>query len=123
MASPLSAFNNQLLSFLEDLSETYSEEVDLKKAVEALKSLKKINPKLIHSGFMDYVYPDFKEAVKADSPIELITRAKAKLEGEFKDIAYAYWIFDKHWSTMGETNQTHIWNYCKVLVVLAERVV
>jgi hypothetical protein len=123
MASPLSAFNNQLLSFLEDLSETYVEEADLKKAVEALKSLKKINPKLIHSGFMEFVYPDFKEAVKADSPSELITRAKAKLEGEFKDIAYAYWIFDKHWSTMGETNQTHIWNYCKVLVVLAERVV
>jgi len=123
MASPLSAFNNQLLSFLEDLSETYAEEADLKKAVEALKSLKKINPKLIHSGFMEFVYPDFKEAVKADSPSELISRAKAKLEGEFKDIAYAYWIFDKHWSTMGETNQTHIWNYCKVLVVLAERVV
>ena len=123
MASPLSAFNNQLLSFLEDLSETYAEEADLKKAVEALKSLKKINPKLIHSGFMEFVYPDFKEAVKADSPTELISRAKAKLEGEYKDIAYAYWIFDKHWSTMGETNQTHIWNYCKVLVVLAERVV
>jgi hypothetical protein len=122
MASPLSAFTNQLLSFLEDLSETYHEEADLKKAVEALKSLKKINPKLIHSGFMEYVYPDFKDAVKKDSPTELIQRAKAKLEGEYKDIAYAYWIFDKHWNTMGETNQTHIWNYCKVLVVLAERV-
>ena len=122
MASPLAAFTNQLLSFLEDLSETYPEEADLKKAVEALKALKKVNPKLIHSGFMEYVYPDFKEAVKKDSPDELIQRAKAKLEGDFKDISYAYWIFDKHWKTMGETNQTHIWNYCKVLVVLAERV-
>lgn len=122
MASPLAAFNNQLLSFMEDLSETYNEEADLKKAVEALKALKKVNPKLIHSGFMEYVYPDFKDAVKKDAPDELILRAKAKLEGEFADISYAYWIFDKHWKTMGETNQTHIWNYCKVLVVLAERV-
>ena len=117
----LTAFNNQLISFLEDLSETYSEEADLKKAVDALKTLKRMNPRLIHSGFMEYVYPDFSEAVKSNDIDGLIVKAKAKLEGEFAEISYAYWIFDKHWSTMSQTNKDHIWDYCKVLVVLAER--
>jgi hypothetical protein len=117
----LSAFNNQLISFLEDLSETYSEEADLKKAVDALKTLKRMNPRLIHSGFMEYVYPDFSEAVKTNDIDGLIAKAKTKLEGEFADISYAYWIFDKHWISMSQTNKTHIWDYCKVLVILAER--
>ena len=117
----LTAFNNQLISFLEDLSDTYSEEADLKKAVEALKTLKRMNPRLIHSGFMEYVYPDFSEAVKSNAIDGLIAKAKEKLHGEFADISYAYWIFDKHWSTMSETNRDHIWNYCKVLVILSER--
>lgn len=117
----LTAFNNQLISFLEDLSDTYSEEADLKKAVEALKTLKRMNPRLIHSGFMEYVYPDFSEAVKSNDIDGLIAKAKEKLHGEFADISYAYWIFDKHWSTMSETNRDHIWNYCKVLVILSER--
>ena len=91
----LTAFNNQLISFLEDLSDTYSEEADLKKAVEALKTLKRMNPRLIHSGFMEYVYPDFSEAVKSNDIDGLIAKAKEKLHGEFADISYAYWIFDR----------------------------
>jgi hypothetical protein len=120
-STQLSAFNNQLISFLEDLSETYSEEADLKKAVDALKALKRMNPRLIHAGFMEYVYPDFSSAVKTNDIEGLIAKAKDKLHGEFADISYAYWIFDKHWSSMSETNKTHIWDYCKVLVILAER--
>ena len=106
---------------MEDLSKTYSEEADLKKGVDALKTLKRMNPRLIHTTFMEYVYPDFSEAIKTNDVDTLIAKAKARLEGEFAEISYAYWIFDKHWSTMSQTNKDHIWDYCKVLVVLAER--
>ena len=52
MATPIGAFNNQLLAFVEDLSETYTEEKDIRVALDALKALKRANPKLLHTSFM-----------------------------------------------------------------------
>lgn len=117
----LSAFNNQLIAFVEDLYESYPEERDLHKAAEALKALKKVNPKLIHTSFMEYVYPDFARPVKEEDETALIGQAKAMLHGEFAEYAFAYLIFDKHWTTMGDSNKQAIWNYCKVIVALAEK--
>jgi hypothetical protein len=121
MASPIQAFNNQLINFVEDLSQTYTEEKELVRALDALRALKKVNPKLLHSSFMQYVYPDFVGPVKAEDEEALIRNAHTMLNGEFRDYAFAYLIFDKHWSTMSDANKKTIWNWCKVLVVLAEK--
>jgi hypothetical protein len=121
LSSPLSSFNNQLIAFVEDLHETYPEEKDLDRAVKALQALKKMNPKLLHSSFMEYVYPDFHTAVMNEDEDTLIANAKKALSGEFSEYAFAYIIFDKHWSSMTEANKKVIWNWCKVLVVLAEK--
>ncbi len=121
MANPLSTFNTQLIAFVEDLYESYPEEKDLAKAVDALKALKKMNPKLIHSSFMEFVYPDFAGPVKAEDETQLISQAQSMLNGEFKEYAFAYLIFDKHWSTMSDANKRVIWDWCKVLVLLAEK--
>jgi hypothetical protein len=121
MATPISAFNNQLIAFVEDLTESFPEETSLKTALEALRGLKRMNPKLLHTGFMEYIYPGFHEAVKSEDETTLISKARAMLDGEHRDYAFAYVIFDKHWSTMAEPNKKAIWNWCKVLVVLAER--
>jgi len=80
-----------------------------------------MNSKLLYTGFMEYIYPGFHEAVKKEDETTLITKARAMLEGEHKDYAFAYVIFDKHWSTMAEPNKKAIWDWCKVLVILAER--
>jgi hypothetical protein len=119
--SHLSAFNNQLIAFVEDLCETYPEEKELVRALDALKALKKVNPRLIHSGFMDYVYPDFVGPVKEEDETLLILNAKKMLSGEFADYAFAYVIFDRHWSTMSDNNKKVIWDWCKVLVILGEK--
>jgi len=119
--SPISAFNNQLLNFIEDLTQSYPEETDLKRALESLQGLRKINPKMIHTAFMEYIYPDFHGPVKAEDETALITKANTILNGEFKDYAFAYIIFHKHWSTMSEPNKKAIWKWCKVIVALAER--
>ena len=121
MASPISVFNNQLLAFVEDLAETFPEETDIKNAVDALKAMKKMNPKMLHSSFMDYIYPDFHGPVKAQDEHALIAKAQDMMNGEYKDYAFAYVIFDRYWSTMTDSNKKTIWDWCKVLVVLAER--
>jgi hypothetical protein len=121
MATPIAAFNNQLIAFVEDLTETYTEEKDLRTALDALKALKRANPKLLHTGFMEYVYPDFHTPVMAEDETTLLATAHTVLNGEHKEFAFAYVIFDRHWSTMSEANKAAIWKWCKVLVVLAER--
>jgi nucleoside-diphosphate-sugar epimerase len=121
MATPIAAFNNQLIAFVEELSETYTEEKDLRTALDALKALKRANPKLLHTGFMEYVYPDFHGPVLAEDETTLLSKAHEVLNGEHKDFAFAYLIFDRHWSGMSEANKAAIWKWCKVLVVLAQR--
>lgn len=121
MASAVSAFNNQLIAFVEDLAETFPEEKEIRAAIDTLKALKKANPKLLHTGFMEYIYPDFHGPVKAEDDVTLIAKARAILDSEYKEYAFAYLIFDKYWSSMTESNKKSIWNWCKVLVVLAER--
>ena len=121
MATPVSAFNNQLTAFVEELAETYTEEKDLKTALDALKALKRANPKLLHSAFMEYIYPEFHGPVMAEDETTLIENGQRILNSEYKDYAFAYVIFNRHWSSMSEVNKKAIWNWCKVLVVLAER--
>lgn len=121
MATPIGNFNIQLLRFLEELTETYPEEKDLRVALDACKALKKANPKLVHSGFMEYVYPDFHKPVMEEDEGALIANAHKILHSEFKDYAFAYVIFDRYWASMSDANKKAIWNYCKVLVVLAEK--
>ena len=121
MANPLTAFNTKLFEFVEDLADTYPEEKDIISAKESLNLLKKINPKLIHSGFMEYIYPDFYEPVINEDETKLIAKAKEMTTGAYKEYAVAYIIFDRHWSTMTEANKKAIWNWCKVIVILARR--
>ena len=121
MATPIGAFNNQLLAFVEDLSETYTEEKDIRVALDALKALKRANPKLLHTSFMKYIYPDFHKPVLEEDETTLISKSREVLDSEYKDFAFAYVIFDRHWSTMSQANKDAIWKWCKVLVVLAER--
>jgi hypothetical protein len=121
MATPIGAFNNQLLAFVEDLAETYTEEKDIRVALDALKALKRANPKLLHTSFMKYIYPDFHKPVLEEDETTLISKAREVLDSEYKDFAFAYVIFDRHWSTMSQANKDAIWKWCKVLVVLAER--
>ena len=121
MTTPISGFNNQLIAFVEELSETNPEEKSLKTALDALRALKKANPKLLHTGFMEYVYPDFHEPVMAEDEETLMKKGHEALHGEHAEYAFAYVIFDRHWSGMSEDNKQAIWKWCKVLVVLAER--
>lgn len=120
--SALSAFNNLLVEFFEEMSDTYPEETDIKNAATALKTLKKLNPKLIHHTFMETVHTEFKEPILRSDEDYLVKRAHEILEAKYSDMAFAFWIFDKHWKTMSEVNKQQVWKYCKALILLAEKV-
>ena len=120
--SALSAFNTQLIAFFDDMSDTYPEEKDIKAAAEALKVLKKMHPKMIHTKFMEVVHAEFKEPIMQRNEDYLVKRAHEILNSQYSDMAFAFWIFDKHWKTMTEANKKHVWDYCRALIILAEKV-
>jgi hypothetical protein len=118
----LNAFCNQLIAFFEDLSETYPEEKDIASAAQALKLIKQANPRLIHSVFMKNVFTEFSQHILDEDEEYVIGRAKEIMRTTESHIKYAFLIFDKHWSTMSETNKQYVWKYIKSLVLLAARV-
>jgi hypothetical protein len=120
--SALGAFCNQLVSFFEDLAETYPEERDISTAAQALKLMKQANPRLIHTFFMEHVHKEFAQHILNEDEEYVLSRAHDILNAQYAEINYAFWIFDKHWSTMTETNKSHVWKYLKSIILLAERV-
>lgn len=120
--SALGAFCNQLVAFFEDLAETYPEERDISTAAQALKLMKQANPRMIHTFFMEHVHKEFAQHILDENEEYVLSRAHDILNSQYAEINYAFWIFDKHWSTMTETNKSHVWKYMKSLILLAERV-
>lgn len=119
--SALGSFCTQLIRFFKELNETYPEERDIKMALEAIEGAKKINPRLILDLFMEHVYNALAEAIKREDEVVVIAYAKSKISGEFNEISPALLIFDKHWPNMTDANRKAIWNYLKVLCILAEK--
>lgn len=120
--SALGAFCTQLVSFFEDLAETYPEERDIHMAAQALKLMKQANPRMIHTVFMDSVHKEFAKHILEEDEEYILKRAHEILNQKYAEINYAFWIFDKHWSGMTETNKEHVWKYMKSLILLAQRV-
>lgn len=119
--SALGAFCNQLVAFFEDLTETYPEERDIQVATQALRLLKQANPRLMHTVFMENVHAKYAKHILAEDEEYIIAHAREVMNSQYAEINYAFWIFDKHWSTMTETNKQHVWKYVKSLILLAER--
>jgi hypothetical protein len=111
-----------LIAFFEDLTETYPEERDIVTAASALKLLRRSNPRMIHTYFMTSVHKEFARYIMAEDDDYILRRAHDILNSQYAEINYAFWIFDKHWSTMTETNKSVIWKYMKSLILLSERV-
>jgi hypothetical protein len=117
----LGAFNNQLIRFFEELSETFPEERDIKMALEAIQGLKKINPRMILDLFFDYVYKPMSEAIKREDEDVVIQYAKSTISKQFNEMSIALVMFDKHWPSLTDANKENIWKYLKVLCVLCEK--
>jgi hypothetical protein len=119
--SALSAFTTQLVQFFEELCTSFPEERDIKMATEAIRGAKKINPRLLLDLFREHVYKDGSQAIYARDFYQVRLYAQKKVEHQFNDMTCALSLFDKHWESMGQTNQEIIWQYLKVLCLLCEK--
>ena len=119
--SLLSAFNTQLVNFFDELCNTFPEEKDIKMATEAIKGAKKINPRLVLDLFIEHVYNECAASIY-ERNIQLFRAvAQKRVVSQFNEMTSYLALFDKHWDTMGQKNQEVMWQYMKVLCLLAEK--
>ena len=119
-ASPLKRFTKTLIGFFEMLSDTYPEERDIRLAADGLKAIDATNPRLLLTMFMKNVYPTFRAPVLAKDEVAMIKLGHDVLNSQFSEMAFAFWIFDKHWKGMSEKDKDQIWKWCMALVLLSE---
>ena len=119
--SILNAFTTQMVQFLDELGDTFPEEKDIKMATESVKGAKKINPRLLLNLFVEYVYKPCSKAIYEKNIHVIRRQMHDTISTQFNDMMVILTLFDKHWETMGETNQDIIWQYLKVLCLLSEK--
>ena len=119
--SMLTAFNNQLISFFEELCQVLPDEKDVKMALEAIKGAKKINPRLILDMFYEHIYKDLHEPIQNKDILAVQKYAHTKILNQFNEIMPALSIFDRHWNVLTTTTQEAIWKYLRVLCILCEK--
>lgn len=119
--SMLTAFNNQLVAFFEELCQVLPDEKDVKMALEAIKGAKKINPRLILDMFYEHIYKDLHEPIQHKDIVAVQTYAHTKILNQFNEIMPALSIFDRHWAVLTPSTQEAIWKYLRVLCVLCEK--
>lgn len=118
--STLSAFTTNLVNFFDELRTTFPEEKEIKMAYEAISGAKKINPRLLLDLFYEHVYSEFSQAIINEDIQAIIEGGRRKIQYQFNEIMPAITLFDKHWATMSEANQTAILKYLKVLCALCK---
>lgn len=119
--SVLKAFCEQLVRFFQELQTTFPEERDIKMAVDAIDNGRKINPRLVLDLFYEHVYKDYASSIYAKDVPTIIEGVDKKIKTQFNDMMVALTIFNKHWYTMGPTNQEVIIQYLIVLCKLCEK--
>ncbi len=119
--SPVSVFCSQLVRFFEELADTFPEEREIRAAVEAIQSARKINPKLVLDMFVEHIVNDLREAIATENADYVILVGRQKIKTQFNEILPAIMIFEKHWPTLHEENKQVIWKYLKVLVALSDK--
>jgi hypothetical protein len=119
--SYLNAFTTQLINFFEELCNVFPEEKDIKMALEGLRGVKKINPRLMLDLFMDHVYSDCSAAIYEKNVETFIQVAQLKINTQFNEMLSALSLFNKHWYTLSTKNQDVMWQYLQLLCKLAEK--
>lgn len=139
MTTPLGRFNNQLKNFCEVLLMLYPEDKYFKQAQTYLDLGVSVNPRLVHSMFVEHIMKFKEEIVAQDDKFFLDYCEDMEKRGVIKKTSsgvlqkYNVEVKDDvvdaimercalYWKQLDKDQQNTIWKYLKVQIVLAERV-
>lgn len=121
MSTNLSKFNEQILNFLNELSELFPEDKALKNFYHTVDFMKKTNPREIMSQFKNYVYPYKDQILKRDESFFLNNSFS---DNVVQSTSISEMLRIKSiWSSgrLTENDKNCIWNYFKVFLYLIDK--
>lgn len=128
--SLLSAFNNLLAQFIDELVMTFPELTDLLTIQTVLGLMKRANPRMILSNFLAvagrYHIKIFKEDEAFFQDLENwkndpYVQSEFSQRGEDDDLFARLMVFKDVWKDLSHSNKEHIWTYLKQLLVLGAK--
>lgn len=129
--SHLSAFNNLLTQFLEELIQTFPELTDLRTIHTLVGLMKSINPRMVLENFLEvagrYHEKIFHEEASFFEDLENWKRDPyfqnefAPTDSEQDDMFQRLVVFRHVWSDLTPSNKEHIWTYLKQLLVIGAK--
>lgn len=121
--SRLSAFNNQVVNLVNNLSDMFPEDTDLQFTKNSVSLLKKSNPRKLQEMFSQYV-SCYRNEINNEESEFFLNRNFVKEDLNLENSHYSNQVManlKKYWSVIDEESQKNIWKYLKVLLILNDK--
>jgi len=121
MTTYLTAFNNLIFKFIDDLIETFPEENDFKVYKRALSILKSANAKKMCAIFKSYSFIYREKILNKDETFFLdndYSEIKQANEDE-NTVEQVINKLKKYWTELSQDNKDKIWKYLETLIKLS----
>ena len=122
MATYLTAFNNLIFKFTDDLIETFPEENDFKVYKRALTILKSANAKKMCVIFKSYSYM-YKEKILSRDESFFLENEYSEIKQANEDENTVEQVINKlklYWKELSDENKQKIWKYLETLIKLSD---
>lgn len=120
----LSAFNNTLNMFIQELINSYPQEREFVLFKNTISLIRKANPKKILVLFNNYIEP-YVNNIKNKNEVFFLNETYSDLvEENIKDTNNAWRFIDnlkQYWKNTSEINKNIIWKYLNTLITLSEK--
>jgi hypothetical protein len=117
----LSAFNNVVTQFINDLIITFPEEMEFKKFKTGFSLLSKTNPRKFLTVFNYYIGNYKSQIIEHDESFFLITKSDNLSGVEDNSITQLLDKLKIYWKTLSASNKDKIWTYLNTLMVLSDK--
>lgn len=117
----LSAFNNVVTQFINDLIITFPEEMEFKKFKTGFSLLSKTNPRKFLTVFNYYIGNYKSQIIEQDESFFLITKSDNLSGVEDNSITQLLDKLKIYWKTLSASNKDKIWTYLNTLMVLSDK--
>lgn len=120
----LTAFNNIIFRFVDDLIETFPEENDFKVYKRTFSILKSANAKKMCTVFKNYSYT-YREKIISKDETFFISNEYSEIKQDTTDSDSVGGVIDKlklYWNTLENENKEKIWQYLSTMIQLSDMI-
>jgi hypothetical protein len=125
MATYLTAFNNLIFKFIDDLIQTFPEENDFKVYKRALSILKTANAKKMCVIFKNYSNV-YKEKILNKDESFFLENEYNEMQTDYGDENTVEQVINKlkqYWTQLSTDNKVKIWKYLETLIKLGDLII